>query len=98
MGDGLKRAFAAAARTRADASLTPEMAQFLRSLPADGAILTVHQVPGVVTRTVDRARQKCRRFGYAWMAVREDGKKGWQLTEAGRKALALPASAGRDAR
>lgn len=36
MGDGLKRAVAATARTRADASLTPEMRRFLEALPADG--------------------------------------------------------------
>lgn len=96
MGDGLRRAFGAAARTRADASLTPEMERFLRALPADGRIVTPAEVPISANREQDRARQRCKKFAYAWMEVREDGKRGWQITEAGRKALALPASAGRD--
>ncbi len=88
MGDGLKRAFAAAARTRADASLTPEMRRFLERLVPftepqfRGAV-------GAIESIADKAaRTKCVKFGYAEQAQREDGRWGWQILPLGRKMLA----------
>lgn len=91
MGDGLKRASAAAARTRADASLTPEMRAFLKRLAPFTAPQTRGSIGCVVTRADDRARQACKRFGYADYAEREDGKWGWQITPLGRQMLAVAA-------
>lgn len=87
MGDGLKRAFAAAARTRADPSLTPEMRRFLEKLAPYTAPQTRGSIGCVATRAQDRARQACKRFGYAEYARREDGKEGWQILPLGRKML-----------
>lgn len=94
MGDGLKRAFAATARTRADARLMPEMRRFLGALSSEG-IRTPRELSVPASYAQSLARQQCQKFGYAWMITREDGKRAWQLTDAGRAALALPVLAGR---
>jgi hypothetical protein len=91
MGDGLKRAFAATARTRADATLTPEMRRFLEALPVDGRPMPAARIPIHCNREQDKARQRCRRFGYAQMGGGGDTPKGWQILEAGRRALAASA-------
>lgn len=90
MDDGLKRAFAATARTRADASLTPEMRRFLECLAPFTEPQTHGKIGCVATRAQDRARQARKRFGYAEYARREDGKGGWQILRLGRQMLAAP--------
>jgi hypothetical protein len=90
MGDGLKRAFAAAARTRADASLTPEMRRFLEALPSDGRAISAKRLHLVCTDAQSTARQRCRRFGYADYRVWEDGARGWLILPLGRQMLAAP--------
>lgn len=86
MGDGLKRAVATAA------SLTPEMRKFLERLAPHSEPQTRGKIGCVVNREQDRARQACKRFGYAAFRRRDDGKEGWAITTAGRKALAEPPS------
>lgn len=87
MAEGLKRASQAAARTRWDGALSPEMTRFLKAL----APFTEPQLRGkvgcVITRADDRARQKCKRLGLVGFDQRGDGKWGWQITEAGRLAI-----------
>lgn len=87
MGDGLKRAAAAATRTRADAGLTNEMRDFLRVLSSFTQPETRKAIGPVVNRAEERARAACRRFGYAKMERRSDGKWGWRITSAGLRAM-----------
>ncbi|MCJ2087658.1 hypothetical protein MKK88_16950 [Methylobacterium sp. E-005] len=87
MGDGLKRAFAATARTRWDGKLTPEMLKFLKALAPYTVPQTRGNVGCVINRADDRARQKCKQLGLVGYDQREDGKWGWQITPHGRAAL-----------
>lgn len=90
MGAGLKRAFAATARTRADANLTHEMRRFLEALPKDGRPITPKSLPLLCTEAQNQARKRCRRFGYTEMSDGILSPKGWQILPAGLRALATP--------
>lgn len=87
MAQGLKRASQAAARTRWDGTLSPEMKRFLQALEPFTEPQLRGKVGGAVTRVDDRARQKCKHLGLVGFDQRSDGKWGWQITEAGRHAL-----------
>lgn len=87
MGDGLKRAFAATARTRWNGELTPEMRKFLNALPITGRIVPSGRLRVLCTNDQDKARQKCRKLGLALYGYGPDGA-GWGITDHGRAALA----------
>jgi hypothetical protein len=92
MGSGLTRAAQAAARTRWDGRLTPEMRAFLAKLATSDEPMTRGQIGCVVTRADASARSKCSKLGLAQEARRKsDDKVGWQITGHGRDALARDA-------
>jgi len=91
MGDGLKRAAAAAARTRADASLTPEMRAFLDLLAPHSKPMTRKALGCVTSEAEERARGACRRLGYAkFHRLTPFDPVGWSITAAGRRARNAP--------
>ena len=88
MGYGMIRASQAAARSRWDGKLSPEMRDFLGTLNATGEPMTRGQTGPVETLERMKARRTCSRLGLAEEARRKlDDKVGWQITDAGRAAL-----------
>jgi hypothetical protein len=77
MGEGLKRAKAAAEATR----MTPDQMEFLRLIAPYRHGADRFRLPEA-TRESDRIRQSCRRQGWTMFQL---GR--WVLTDAGRSAL-----------
>lgn len=87
MSDGLKRAFAVTARTRSDASLTPEMRKFLNALAYFACPVQPQRLAVNAGGPQCAARRKCRDLGYADRVLCEDGRRRWQITLLGRKMI-----------
>jgi hypothetical protein len=81
MGQGLQRAFAAAAATRATPPNEPQL-KFLRSLARWQGVASSRDLGPQISQEENSARQGCRRKGF----VTFDGHY-WRMTEAGRSAL-----------
>lgn len=72
----------------ASAALTSEMARFLEAVAQRGPKpVTSARLPIIATRAQDRARQRCRKLGYARMSHGVDHPKGWLITPSGLEAL-----------
>lgn len=71
--------------------LSDDARKFLRSLVYFGGFASRGQVGCVTSRDAEKARQACRRNGWAEYVGRIHGapKDGWRITDAGRSALSL---------
>jgi hypothetical protein len=78
MGDGLKRAFGAAAAT----DLTAEQVKFLRALWSWLGVASSRDLGPQTRQEENSARQRCKRRG---LVTYSDGY--WRLTDVGREAL-----------
>ena len=83
MGDGMKRAFAAAAATKPRLPLDGQMTMFLDELARLGGAAKNSHMRLMATREKDRARRKCVKQGLAFYS-----SPCWHITTAGREALA----------
>ncbi|GJE55240.1 hypothetical protein EKPJFOCH_1729 [Methylobacterium thuringiense] len=93
MSGGMQRAFAAAARTRWDGTLSPEMRRFLELLRDAGGPASPASSHGE-----QRPRRTCKTLGLAERVLCGDGRTRWRITIVGLRALAQSAPSPTDTR
>jgi hypothetical protein len=87
MGDGLKRAFAATARTRWDGRLSDGMRSFLRALAEHEGPVSAQKLSEPASPQQAHPRRRCLELGLAIRPTCSDGRRRWQITGHGRDAL-----------
>ncbi len=87
MGDGLKRAFAAAARSRWDGQLSDGMRRFLSALAEHEGPVSAQRLSEPASPQQAHPRRRCLDLGLAIRPVCSDGRRRWQITDYGRAAL-----------
>lgn len=87
MAEGLKRASQAAARTRWDGTLTEGMRRFLVALAQHEGPVSAQRLSEPASPQQAHPRKRCMDLGLAHRPRCEDGRRRWQITEAGRLAI-----------